>query len=526
MSPFFKQQEARSAPFWGKVAGDFESPKKRQLPAPNLRKVLRLLRLTAVGQITFSDRPRRPNPPRSSSLWRILNTLNYLFLDNFSTQTLVSADSSCERPRTMSPLPFELALALRYMRPKRTFVSIITLICVVGVMLGVAVLIIVIAVMTGFGEELRENLVGFSSHLRVERRGSAMPAWRETMAKIQENPRVKSASPYINTQVLIETQPVGHPGRPFAPMVRGIDPKREGLGSQLQSAIREGAFDLGPNKLLIGNEMAMNLDLRVGDKVAVYSLPALKKMRESINKPGGREVANAQNYTITGIFDAGLYDLNSSIMIAGLGDAQDLHGLEDEVSGISISLRDPDPLITNLAAAEIQKSLGNEYGVATWLMENQKFLHALAVEKNMMFYLLFFIVLVAAFGIMSALITFVVQKTREIGLLKALGATELQIAVIFMMQGLIVGIIGVVTGFAMGVLLIHFRNDFLAFMNNTLHLDLFPAEVYQFRQLPARIVTGDVTIICLASLAMCLLAGVVPAIRAAWLQPVQALRNE
>jgi lipoprotein-releasing system permease protein len=159
-------------------------------------------------------------------------------------------------------------------------------------------------------------------------------------------------------------------------------------------------------------------------------------------------------------------------------------------------------------------------------MENQKFLHALAVEKNMMFYLLFFIVLVAAFGIMSALITFVVQKTREIGLLKALGASELQIAAIFMMQGLVVGVIGVATGFIAGVLLIHFRNDFLGFMNNTLHLDLFPAEVYQFRQLPARIVGSDVSIICCASLFMCLLAGVVPAIRAAWLQPVQALRNE
>ncbi|HTI71169.1 MAG TPA: ABC transporter permease [Candidatus Limnocylindria bacterium] len=426
----------------------------------------------------------------------------------------------------MSPLPFELALALRYMRPKRTFVSIITLICIIGVMLGVAVLIIVIAVMTGFGEELRENLVGFSSHVRVERRGSSMPHWRETMERIEALPAVKSASPYINTQVLIETQPIGRPGRPFAPVVRGIDPKREGLASQLKSAIREGTFDLGPNSLLIGSEMALNLDLRVGDKMAVYSLPALKRMRETAGKPGRQEIANAQNFTIKGIFDAGLYDLNTTIVVTGLGDAQDLHGVDDEVSGISITLKDPDPKNTDAVAAQIQRLLGNDFGVATWLLENQKFLHALAVEKNMMFYLLFFIVLVAAFGIMSAMITFVVQKTREIGLLKALGASQLQIAAIFLMQGLIVGVIGVATGLAAGILLIHFRNDFLAFMNNTLHLDLFPPEIYQFRELPARIVISDVVIICSTSLVMCLFAGVVPALRAAWLQPVQALRNE
>ena len=160
------------------------------------------------------------------------------------------------------------------------------------------------------------------------------------------------------------------------------------------------------------------------------------------------------------------------------------------------------------------------------MQDNRQLLGALVVEKNMMFYLLFFIVIVAAFGIMSALITFVVQKTREIGMLKALGATPSQVALVFLSQSLVVGVVGVISGFALGWTGIRFRNDFLHFMNETFNLDLFPPELYQFRELPARIVTSDVVIICGGSLVICLLAGVVPALRAAWLQPVQALRHE
>jgi lipoprotein-releasing system permease protein len=425
----------------------------------------------------------------------------------------------------MSPLPFEIALALRYLRPKRTFVSIITLICVLGVTLGVAVLMIVIAVMTGFGEQLRERIVGFSAHVRIEAATPPLKNWQALAATISSNPAVRAVAPYVNTQVLMETQPKEDKPKPFAPLVRGVDPRLEPRVSDVATNIVSGRFDLGPNKLILGTSLASGLKIRVGDRLAVYSLPALKRMRESWEN-GQREASTAQNFEVSGLFDAGLYDLNTSVILTGLADAQDLLGIGDDVTGITVMLHNPDMSTTSRVERELWEQLGGSYGVSSWMTDNAALLGALVVEKNMMFYLLFFIVIVAAFGIMSALITFVVQKTREIGMLKALGATPAQVAGIFLSQSLVVGVVGVVSGYGLGWAGIHFRNEFLRFMNRTFHLDLFPAQLYQFQELPARIVTSDVLIICGGSLVICLLAGVIPALRAAWLQPVQALRHE
>jgi lipoprotein-releasing system permease protein len=425
----------------------------------------------------------------------------------------------------MSPLPFEIALALRYLRPKRTFVSIITLICVLGVTLGVAVLMIVIAVMTGFGEQLRERIVGFSAHVRVEAAGRPLENWQALAATISSNPAVRAVAPYVNTQVLMETQPKEGNPRPFAPLVRGVDPRLEPRVSDVATNIVSGRFDLGPSKLILGTSLASGLKLRVGDRLAVYSLPALKRMRESWEN-GRKEASAAQNFEVSGLFDAGLYDLNTSVILTGLADAQDLHGIGDDVTGITVMLHNPDMPTTSRVERELWEQLGAGYGVSSWMTDNAALLGALVVEKNMMFYLLFFIVIVAAFGIMSALITFVVQKTREIGMLKALGATPAQVAGIFLSQSLVVGVVGVVSGYGLGWTGIHFRNEFLNFMNRTFHLDLFPPQLYQFQELPARIVTSDVLIICGGSLVICLLAGVIPALRAAWLRPVEALRHE
>ena len=425
----------------------------------------------------------------------------------------------------MSPLPFEIALALRYLRPKRTFVSVITLVCVLGVTLGVAVLMIVIAVMTGFGEQLRERIVGFSAHVRVEAPGRPLADWKRLAAVVSTNPAVRSVAPYVNTQVLMETQPKEGNPRPFAPIVRGVDPRLEPKVSDVASNVVSGRFDLGPNKLLLGMSLANGLGLRVGDRLAVYSLPTLKRLRESW-EAGKREAAPAQNFEVSGIFDAGLYDLNTSVILTGLEDAQDLHGVGEDVTGLTVMLHNPDMPTTTRVERQLWDALAGEYSIHSWMTDNAHILGALVVEKNMMFYLLFFIVIVAAFGIMSALITFVVQKTREIGMLKALGATPRQVAVIFLTQSLVVGLVGVACGYGLGWTGIRFRNEFLHFMNRTFGLDLFPAELYQFQELPARIVAADVAIICGGSLVVCLLAGVLPAIRAAWLQPVQALRND
>ncbi len=432
----------------------------------------------------------------------------------------------------MSTLPFELALALRYLRPKRTFVSVITLICILGVMLGVAVLIIVIAVMTGFDNKFRDSLIGFQAHLKIERRDPPMTNWNALMAQVSKNPAVSGVAPYLNSQVLIESQPAnGGAPRTFGAIVRGVDPELENHVSRLTNTIVAGDARLTPRSLILGLELAENFHIYPGDRLAVYSPAAFTRVREAWDRAKKEhreldELPMALDFKARGVANLGLHDLNANVIITSLADAQDLSGMGEGVQGLTVMLHDASEKNTLRLQAELQKELGPEYGVSTWLLENQDFLNALTTERLMMFYILFFIVIVAAFGIMSALITFVVQKTREIGMLKALGATPFSIRLIFLFQSWVIGLLGVLSGLGLGMFALHFRNEFLRFMNNVVGFNLFPSSIYQFRDLPAEVVPVDVAIICLVSLTICLLAGLLPAMRASWLQPVEALRHE
>lgn len=423
----------------------------------------------------------------------------------------------------MSRLPFELLLALRYLRPKRTFVSGITLISVIGVMLGVAVLIIVISVMSGFDRQLRDKLLGFNAHLRVLQHKALLTDREDVMARVLANPRVLSVTPFVQGKVMLETQPADGNSLVDAPVVRGVDPLREPTVTDLPKCIIAGAFDLRGNGVLVGSEVAGRLGLRVGDRVSVYSPANLKRMKAS--RRGGKEEATLpEEYTVKGVFDVGYYEFNANVIVTSLANAQDLYELGEDVHALQVKLRDPYQAAA--VGRELQASLGDTFEVHTWLDDNSTILNALLVEKNVMFYLLFFIMIVAAFGITSAQITFVVQKTREIGVLKALGATNGQVRWLFLSQSLIVGVFGVLAGFGLGRLALHYRNNFLDLMNRVTGFELFPRTIYAFDRLPALIVPGDIAIICGGSLFICLLAGLLPAWNAGRLQPVEALRNE
>src|SRR5262249_9322576 len=309
----------------------------------------------------------------------------------------------------MSSLPVELFLALRYLRPKRTFVSVITLISVIGVTVGVAVLIVVIAVMSGFDRELREKILGFSAHLKITEAGGAMTNYNAVMRVVASNQNVKGVAPYILGQVMIKTQPeFGNP-LASAPWVRGIDSRYETNVSVLSTSVAIGSFDLEGRGVLIGSELAHNLRLSVGDRIAVYSPRNLEKIEKRRSKKN-EEVIPPDDYTVRKIFNVGYYEYDATVIVTSLENAQDLYRLDAAVHALLVML--DDPFKADAVRRQLARALGGGYDITLWTEENSKILDALLVEKNVMFVIMFCIMIVAAFGIMGTLIAFVVHKTR------------------------------------------------------------------------------------------------------------------
>ena len=422
----------------------------------------------------------------------------------------------------VSGLPFELLLALRYLRPKRTFVSVITLISVLGVALGVAVLIIVISVMSGFDQQMRDTILGFNAHLKIAGTEHLLENYPAIISRVTSNQNVKAAAPIVLGQVLLESNSKDGRSSVYAPWVRGVDPQLEAKVSTLPTSLVDGTFDLSGRGLIIGTSFARRMNLQVGDRVNVYSPNEIKRLKDSRTK-ANPEAILPDEYEVRGIFDVGWDEYNSSVVAVSLENAQEMYELGDSVHGLIVMLNDP--FQADAVKRELSTTLGKDFEVRTWLEENST-LAAVMVEKNVMLYILFFIIIVAAFGITCTTITFIVMKTREIGLMKAIGASSRQVMWVFMGQSLIVSFWGIATGLSLGLLAVHYRNEFLELMRRLTSFQLFPADVYGFTQLPAKIVPGDIAIICGGSLLICLAAAAFPARYASKLNPVEALRYE
>ncbi|MFT5031927.1 MAG: lipoprotein-releasing system permease protein [Candidatus Binatia bacterium] len=330
-------------------------------------------------------------------------------------------------------------------------------------------------------------------------------------------------SPYIEDQALVETQPRFEEPQAVAPLVRGIDPETEGEISNLPQSIVSGAMDLSDEGVLVGVGFAGRLGIQVGDRLAVYSRRELRVLREARGKENP-EIPIPDDYIVRGIFNVDFAEYNHMWLFTSIESAQVMNDWDDEVQGLAVKLDDLH--ITFEVKAELQEKLGEEFVLTPWQIQHNEIFNALQTEKNMIRYLLFFIVLVAAFGITSSLITFVVQKTREIGALRSMGASSIQVLSIFLIQCVIVGAFGVSIGFGMGMLALRYRNEFLTFLNNTLNTQLLPPSIYQLSELPALILPSDVISICGFSLLICLIAGIIPALIAARLKPVEALRHD
>lgn len=432
-------------------------------------------------------------------------------------------------------LPFEASLALRYLRPKRTSVSFITLISVVGVMLGVAVLIIVTSVFSGFHLQLKETFFKFSADLQVTKTaavdggpshiGVPIENYDELAEQLEQIPGIKGTMPIIGGKVMLQTEPEDGTQPVFdAPTFIGVDAERMAKVSEVPERMVGGEFDLRGRGVVIGynfHRIDGRFRLKVGDKVLIYSPQDLKDMKEAQDE--GESIGILpKEYTVRGVFNAGQFKLND-IIFCSIYDAQDLYDLDDVAH--TMWAETEDPLNLDPVKAAVNAKLGPGYRIATWENLDPVLLQQVEVEKNVTQFLMLFIVIVAAFGIASSLIIFGVQKTKEIGLLKALGATNWQVSVVFLIQSAVVGVAGTVLGLLLGMGVLHKRNDILGFFSDR-NMELFPEELYGFSQLPAQIVPSDLIWICAASVLICLLAGILPAINAARLQPVEALRNE
>jgi lipoprotein-releasing system permease protein len=421
-------------------------------------------------------------------------------------------------------LPFEVSLALRYLRPKRTFVSVITISSILGVMIGVAVLMIVIAVMSGFDREWRDRILSFNAHLKIIHRSGLMSDWRGPAERIKSHPMVTGVAPFILTQVMLQTQPkdTNELPRVFAPGLRGVDPELEKNVSNIPRTLISGEFDLSGHGMLVGAELAMELGLRVGDHVDVISAASLAEYRKMKDASSGDVVPD--DYEVRGIFDAGFNDFNKMLIVTSLRSAQQLQNIRGNVHGIYVMLNDP--FRAKEVREELERELGPSFEIKSWTQENAVIFGALASEKMMMYLILFVVMIVAAFAIVNSEITFAVNKMKEIGLMKSLGAANRQVMLIFLGHSVAVGIFGVGLGSALGLLVLHNLNNILAFMRKWAGYDPLPASIYQISELPYVLLPLDVTVICGGSFLICVLAGLIPAWKASRLQPVEALRNE
>ena len=409
-------------------------------------------------------------------------------------------------------MPFSLFLALKYLKPKRSVTSVITCVSVLGVLLGVAAVIIVRAVMTGFGDLWEQKILDFKPHVTLSASsgmGNVIRDEEKLVEKLAAIPGVTSAMPEIDTRIMLEYR-----GRVSAPVVLGVDPDRFQNAYRI-GAPRAGDYDLECDSIVLGVDLARQLGCWVGDMVTVYS-PKTLASRDEIYLP--------LKWKVTGIFSSGQRDYDSGFSVCSLASARELMGLDHGVFAIHLRTAEPSnaPVFDKLV--ERIRDLAPKCRVVTWRQADRELFNALAVEKNMTAFLLMLITIVALFCVMNTLLVLTVQKTSEIGLLKALGFTKAKIMGAFVVHGLVQVTTGTLLGLATAyAVLRNLQNivDQLARFG----VQVFPKSVYGLDSIPYRLVAADVVWVVAIVYFFGLLAALVPAFLAASKNPVEALNK-
>ena len=413
-------------------------------------------------------------------------------------------------------LPYELLIGLRYTRAKRRnhFISFISLISMLGIGLGVAALIVVLSVMNGFQKELRTRILGVASHIQISGINGQLADWQGVAAQVAEHPEVRATAPFVQSQAMF-TVDNGVKGV----LVRGILPDQEDRVADFRQTIKSGSLDdLRPGEfgVVLGADLARALRVFVGDKVTVIA-------PQGTVTPAG-VVPRLKSFTVVGIFEVGMYEYDSGLALIHLADAQKLYQMGDGVSGVRLKVDDlfQAPRI----ARELVRYVNADAWISDWTKSHANFFRAVQIEKNMMFIILSLIVAVAAFNLVSTLVMAVTDKQADIAILRTLGARPRSIMAVFVIQGALVGFIGLGLGIAGGVALALNIDVVVPFIQNLFGVQFLSKEVYYISDLPSDLQWGDVWGVTLIAFVLALLATLYPSWRASRVNPAEALRYE
>ncbi len=412
--------------------------------------------------------------------------------------------------------PYELFIGLRYTRAKRRnhFISFISLISMLGMALGVMALIVVLSVMNGFQKEIRARMLGATPELEVVADGGRMEDWQGILGRIEGNPEVRAAAPYVSGQGMLS---FGQSVQGV--MIRGIDPAREASITELASKVKEGSLtDLLPGGfgIVLGSDLARALGVRMNDKIMLIA------PRGSITPAG--MMPRLKQFRVTGIFEVGMAPYDNSLALINISDAQKLFQLGDAVTGISTRLKDVDR--APYVAGELQRLLPPDIYANDWTHANSNYFSAVKMEKKMMFIILFLIVAVATFNIVSTLVMMVTDKQADIAILRTLGASPFSIMKIFIVQGVVIGLIGTLAGSISGIVLALNLDVVVPFIEHLFGVQFLSKDVYYISELPSDLRYHEVMLVSGISFLISLIATIYPSYRASQTQPAEALRYE
>jgi len=390
-------------------------------------------------------------------------------------------------------------------RRREGMISLISGISVVGVALGVAALIIVLSIMNGFDEEVKNKIIGTYAHIVVMNE-DGIDDYGKLVERIGVIDGVENVSEFINGQAILKKE-----DNISGIILKGINSEKESAVTNITSYAAGAARRLTPGTVILGRELMRNENISVGDTVEIFRPYSAMDIRKNTLK-------------VVGVFNSGRYDYDANMAIIDIKTAQNFFKLENKITGVGIRVQDA--MAVGKIKRKLQEMFGHKYVVKSWMDLDRNLVAALSLEKKMMFIILTLIVMVACFNISGSLIMMVMEKGRDIGILKAIGATRMGISFIFLMQGVLIGLAGVFAGGVAGIYFASRINNVSAFLEKISGITIFPSDVYYFTEIPVKTNISDICVIVGTALLLSVVAGVYPAWKASRLDPVEALRFE